>query len=40
MREVLKGISEFFANMPCPVKGKNINNGAKVVRAPKIKPEK
>ena len=38
--EVLTGISVFIANIPCPVKGKNISNGAKVVRAPKIKPEK
>ena len=34
------GIFVFNANMPCPVNGKNINNGAKVVRAPNMKPEK
>ena len=38
--EVLIGISVLFANIPCPVNGRNINNGAKVVRAPNIKPEK
>ena len=38
--DVLKGIPVLFANTPCPVKGKNINNGANVVRAPNKKPEK
>ena len=34
------GIFVFNANMPCPVNGKNINNGAKVVKAPNMNPEK
>ena len=34
------GLSVFLAKIPCPVNGKNNNNGAKVVIAPKIKPEK
>ena len=34
------GIPVLFANTPCPVNGKNISNGASVVRAPNIKPEK
>ena len=38
--EVLIGIPVLFANTPCPVKGRNISNGANVVRAPNIKPEK
>ena len=38
--EVITGISVCLANIPCPVKGKKIINGAKVVRAPKIKPVK
>ena len=38
--EVLKGFPVFFANIPCPVKGKNTKSGAKVVSAPKISPEK
>ena len=38
--DVLIGIPVLFAKTPCPVKGKNINNGANVVRAPNIKPEK
>ena len=38
--DVLKGFPVFFPNIPCPVKGKKINNGAKVVIAPKISPEK
>ena len=40
MKEVFIGFPVFFAKIPCPVKGKNINNGAKVVIAPKINPEK
>ena len=38
--DVLNGFPVFFANIPCPVKGKNTNNGAKVVIAPKTSPEK
>ena len=38
--EVLNGLPVFIANIPCPVNGKNINSGAKVVIAPKINPEK
>ena len=38
--DVLKGFPVFFANIPCPVNGKNTNSGAKVVIAPKISPEK
>ena len=34
------GVSVLFAKIPCPVNGRNINNGANVVRAPNIKPEK
>ena len=34
------GIPVLFANTPCPVNGKNISNGASVVSAPNIKPEK
>ena len=40
MKVVFIGFPVFFAKIPCPVKGKNINNGAKVVIAPKINPEK
>ena len=38
--DVLMGILVLFANTPCPVNGRNISNGANVVRAPNIKPEK
>ena len=35
---ILIGLSVFFAKTPCPVNGININKGANVVVAPKIKP--
>ena len=34
------GIPVLFAKIPCPVKGRNISNGANVVKAPNKKPEK
>ncbi len=40
MKEVCIGFPVFLAKVPCPVKGKNTNNGANVVIAPKINPEK
>ncbi len=38
--DVFNGFPVFFPNIPCPVNGKNTINGAKVVSAPKINPEK
>ena len=40
IQDVFIGFPVFFAKIPCPVKGKNTNSGAKVVIAPKISPEK
>ena len=34
------GKNPYAPRIPCPVKGKNTNRGAKVVIAPKIRPEK
>ena len=34
------GLPVLIPKIPCPVKGKKINNGAKVVIIPKINPEK
>ena len=39
-KDVFNGLSVFKAKMPWPVKGININNGANVVIAPKVRPEK
>ena len=39
-KDIFTGFSVFEAKRPWPVKGKNINNGANVVVAPKITPEK
>ena len=38
INEILIGFPVFKANIPCPVNGKKIINGAKVVKAPKINP--
>ena len=40
MKDVFNGFSVFEAKIPWPVKGRKINNGANVVIAPKISPEK